>query len=264
MTVKATSETKVFRRFDGRGQLFNFSSIEVGDIVAVDGVLDATVGTLTVNASKIQDFSAQARDANYSGTIKNGSINVTAKTFTLDIPANDTDLIVVASTTTKIKKFLAKTKGTEETERVEKDVEEITFGDLRDGDVVKSAIGVANTATMKLLAREIVVTERDVSQKKIENVFATVVSVDQGNSMVVKTTAGVTYTVSFRSPSTSYKSWTVSKRYSGKKNGTDGVSAPSTLSGLKITDEDKVWIDGMADTRTNQVIPTVIWKEFYR
>lgn len=257
LTIKTNADTKVFRHFGGKGALFGVADIAVNDILSVEGSLDTAGGSLTVIAKKVQDYSAQARDASYSGTIKTlGTITGTTGTFVLDLANNDRDLTVVVNASTTIKKLMKK-------DQLESLVP-IPVGDLRVGDIVKNARGVANTQTMTLLAKEIIISERDIAQRKIKDVFATVVSVDQGNSMVVKTTAGVVYTVSFKNSATSYYKWTISKRFSGKKVGTDGVSTVSTLDGLSIKAEDKVWVDGTVDTKTNIVEPIAVHKEFYK
>ncbi|MEK7069924.1 MAG: hypothetical protein AAB962_02595 [Patescibacteria group bacterium] len=257
LTVKTNAETKVYKAYDGRGKLFTVAEIAVGDNISLDGVLDTTTTALTITAKKIKDFSAQSRDANYSGTIK--SISLPDKSFVLDIPGDkDLTVFVDKGTTTIIHKLVKKYQ--------EESLMPITFVDLVVNDVVKSATGVANTQTMQLIARKVVVTERDISQKKVKDLFATIATIDHGNSMVVETTAGMTYTVSFKAPYPKYYKWTISKKYSGVKKGkkTDGVTTEVGTAGeLGLVIGDKVWIDGTAQ-RESTIQPTVIHKEFYK
>lgn len=263
LTINTNADTKVYRAYDGKSVLFGAENIAVGDILSIEGVLNSTDSSLTVTARKIKDFSAQARDANFSGTIK--SITATsdnAGTFVLDVPNNEKDLTVIVDASTTIHKF------------VKKSLAPVLFSTLAVGDIVKSATGVVNTQTMQMIAKKIVVSERDILTKKIKDVFATVVYVDQGTSMNVKTTTNVVYNVSFKNTNTVYNKWTISKKYSGVKKGskTDGVTELSTLDGLAITGEtvigkadgNKVWISGELDTKTGTVVPSLIEKEFYK
>lgn len=263
LTIKTNADTKVYRAYDGKSALFGVAEIAVGDILSLEGILDISATSLTVTARKIKDYSAQARDANYSGVIK--SITATSEnsgTLVLDLTNDERDLTVIVNASTTIHRFIKKTQ-------VES-LAPVLFNTLAVGDIVKNATGVANTKTMQLIAKKIIVSERDIQTKKIKDVFATVVSVDQGNSMVVKTTSNVNYTVSLKNSSTVYNKWTISSKYSGVKKGskTDGVTEVSTLDGLVLTanetTKDKVWVSGDLDTKTNTVVPSLIEKEFYR
>ena len=251
LTVKTDGNTKVFRHFDGRDEYFLVKDIAVGDTLSVEGTLVTTAGSLTVMAKRIKDFSVQGRDARYSGIIK--TINTSAKSFALDING-DTDLTVFVVEGTilgKIVKSLAP---------------EIVFEELAVGDVVKLARGPVNTQTMTMIAKEVVISERDIVETKIKDVFATVVSVDAGNSMVVRTGTNINYTVNLKNTNTQYNKWTISKKYSGVKKGskTDGVTEVTTLGGLVIVAGDKVWVSGTVKTGGIEVDPTLIEKEFYK
>lgn len=248
LTLKTNAETKVYRAYDGKSDLFGVSNIVAGDNLSVEGVLDITTTALTITAKKIKNFSAQSKDVDYNGKIT--EIDAPKKTFNLDI-VGDKDLTVFVNDGTIIYRLVKDSRG------------KIAFSDLLVDDVVKIAKGVVGAQGTQLIAREIVVTERSIG-KKIDNVFATVVSVDGSTSMTVKTTTNVVYTVSFVNSGTSYYKWTVSKKFSGKKNGTDGVSTTSTLDGLAIKAEDKVWVTGTVEITTNKVKPTSISKDFYR
>ena len=254
LTINTDSDTKVYRAYDGKSELFGAENIAVGDMVSFEGTLNSTDSSLTVTAKKIKDFSAQRRDSNYSGTIK----TIGSNSFVLDLPNNEKDLTVSITASTTIKKFVKKDQSESNAP--------IAFAELKVGDTVKNATGIVNTQTMQMTAKEVVVTERSISQKKIKDVFAEVVSVDVGNSMIVKTTANVVYTVSLKNSSTVYNKWTISKKYSGVKKGskTDGVTDVSTLDGLTIVATNKVWVSGELDTKTGVVVPTLIEKEFYK
>lgn len=255
LTINTNADTKVYRAYDGKSVLFGAENIAVGDNISIEGVLNSTDASLTVTARKIKDYSAQARDSNYSGTIK--SINLVANTFVLDITNDTRDLTVATTTSTVIHKF---SKNTGESNAP------ILFTALKVGDIVKSVTGVVNTQTMQMIANKIVISERDIQTRKIKDVFATVDSVDAGNSMKVKTTAGVVYTVSLKTSGAVYNKWTISEKYSGVKKGskTDGVTELSTLDGLVLVATNKVWVSGDLDTKTGVVAPTLIEKEFYR
>ena len=259
LTVKTTAETKVFRHYDGKGSIV--ANISVGDLVSFNGTLDTTATSLTVTADKIKDYSMQGAGANYGGVVSNLTITseTDGKVGSFKLPlANQTNkfITVFVSATTKIASTTAK---------------DLKLSDMKNGDFVISARGIANTKNGELRASEIKfsTTGKVTQERMIYNQLAKYDSSQTGCKVIqslsvdekqavkvafVKTTAGECLMVRINESMMKDGKFTMKNKKKGDYDADMGVfkwmakekkSVPTPFNELGLVDGDTVWVTGM-------------------
>lgn len=132
-TVNTTSNTQFVRKFGG---VSSTAEIQVGDFLSFSGMLSTTATGLTVDATIVKDWSIQARNDSFKGTIS--SIDATTLSFVL-ASENRGNITVKTATTTQIKKGNLV----------------ITFADLHVGDKIDKTDGLYNNLTLTLTANSV-------------------------------------------------------------------------------------------------------------
>lgn len=132
-TVNTTSATQFVRKFGG---VSSTAEIQVGDFLSFSGMLSTSATGLTVDATIVKDWSIQARNDSFKGTIS--SIDAPNLSFVL-ASENRGNITIKTSATTQIKKGNSV----------------ITFADLHVGDKVEKTDGLYNNLTLTLTANTV-------------------------------------------------------------------------------------------------------------
>lgn len=220
LIIKADEKTKVTRRYDGKGSLL--SDIAENHIISFFGdMVSTTLSSLTINAKRIQDFSIQKHDTDYSGEI----VGTSTDSVWIKFPgsANENDLKIMVSSSAKIKldgKIINNLQG------------------VKTGMFVARTKGTVDTSKkpMIMIAKELVIRSEATSKKTVQNEGAFVKEVKSSSSIIVETQGKKVYKL--RADNNTYFSkWML-------VNGVKQLVS-SDFSGLDLKSGDFIWFDGV-------------------
>lgn len=220
LIIKADEKTEITRRYNGKGS--SLSDIAENHTISFFGDMGTTTpSSLTVNAKRIQNFSIQRHDANYSGEITGTSTNSVEIKFPNS--ANEIDLKIMVSSDSKIKldgKIVSNLQG------------------VKTGMFVVETKGTVDTSEkpMKMNVKEVVIRSKTPKQKTVESEGAFVKEVKYPNLITVETQGKKVYELRANN-NTYFAKWMF-------VNGVKQLVA-SDFSGLNLKSGNFIWFDGV-------------------